>query len=99
MAKIDINSISEMHESAESIRQYCQEFKDTANELKNATDALTQDSEGWQSEASEIFNANITDAKRWMDEIAAVVDEFSAAIDEAGNKYQETDAQASQSFK
>ena len=99
MAKIDINSISEMHESAESIRQYCEEFKNTANQLKAATDQLTQDAEGWQSEASEIFNANITDAKRWMDEIAAVVDEVSAAIDAAGNKYQETDAQASQSFK
>lgn len=99
MAKIDINSISEMHESAESIRQYCQEFKETANQLKSATDTLTQDSEGWQSEASEIFNANITDAKRWLDEIATVVEEFSAAIDEAGEKYTETDSEAAQGFR
>lgn len=99
MAKIDINSISEMHESADSIRQYCEEFKETAAQLKAATDTLTQDSEGWQSEASEIFNANITDAKRWMDEIAAVVDEFAAAIDEAAEKYVDTDAQAAQGFK
>lgn len=99
MAKIDINSISEMHESAESIRQYCEDFKTTATALKNATDTLTQDSEGWQSEASEIFNQNITDAKRWLDEIAAVVDEFSVAIDEAAEKYVDTDSQAAQSFK
>lgn len=99
MAKIDINSISEMHESAESIRQHCQEFKDAATQLKATTDELTQNSEGWQSEASEIFNANITDAKRWMDEIAAVVDEFAAAIDEAAERYVDTDAQAAQSFK
>ena len=99
MAKIDINSINEMYESAESIRQYCQEFKDAATALKTATDTLTQVAEGWQSEASEIFNANITDTKRWMDEIAAVVDEFSAAIDEAGEKYVDTDSQAAQGFK
>ena len=99
MAKIDITSINEMHESAESIRKYCQDFKDAATALKAATDTLTQSSEGWQSEASEIFNANITDAKRWLDEIAAVVDEFSAAIDEAAEKYVETDSQAAQGFK
>jgi uncharacterized protein YukE len=96
--KIDINSISEMHESAESIRKYCEDFKETAQQLKQATDNLTQSADGWNSEASEIFNNNITDAKRWLDEIAAVVDEFSAAIDEAAEKYVETDAQAAQAF-
>ena len=99
MAKIDISSINEMHESATSIREKCENFKQTATQLKAATDARTQDAEGWQSEASEIFNANITDAKRWMDEIAAVVDEFAAAIDEAGEKYVDTDSQAAQGFK
>ena len=99
MAKIDITSISEMHESAESIRQYCQEFKDTANLLKAATDTLVQDSEGWQSSASQKFSANIEVFKRWMDEMAALVDDFSAAIDEAAEKYVGTDEQAAQGFK
>ena len=99
MPKIDITSISEMHESAESIRKYCQDFRDAAVALKASTDNLTQNSEGWQSEASEIFSANITDAKRWLDEMAAVVEEFSAAIDTAGEKYVDTDTQAAQSFK
>jgi uncharacterized protein YukE len=99
MAKIDIKSINEMHESATSIREKCEQFKETANQLKAATDALTQDAEGWQSEASEIFNANITDAKRWMDEIAQVVVEFSTAIDDSAVKYVQTDAEAAKGFK
>ena len=99
MAKIDINSINEMHESATSIREKCEQFKETANALKAATDALTQDAEGWQSEASEIFNQNITDAKRWLDEIAQVVVEFSTAIDDSAVKYMQTDAEAAKGFK
>lgn len=99
MAKIDITSISEMHETASSIRELCEDFKEQATQLKAATDNLTQSSEGWQSEASEIFNQNITDAKRWLDEIAEVVVEFANAIDTAGDKYVEMDSTASQGFK
>lgn len=99
MAKIDINSISEMHESAGNIRKYCEDFKQTAQQLQQATQTLTESSDGWQSEASQIFRENIDEAKRWMDEMAAVVDEFAAAIDLAGETYTEMDMTASQNFR
>lgn len=99
MAKIDISSINGMHESATSIREKCEAFKTTAEQLKAATDTLVQDAEGWQAEASEIFAANITDAKRWLDEIAQVVVEFSTAIDDTAVKYVQTDTEAAKGFK
>lgn len=99
MANIDIQSISGIHESANDIRKQCEQFKETAQQLKTATDTLTQSADGWQSEASEIFNANITAAKTWLDEIATVVEEFAAALDVAADSYVETDSQAAQGFK
>lgn len=98
MAEFDV-TISSMTDAASNIRTYCEEFKTTADELKQATNTLTTSSDGWDSEASKIFNDNIEEAHRWMSEMSAIVDEYAAMLDKAAETYTDADQASAKNFK
>ena len=95
MAKIDISSISGMTSSAGDIRKHILDFQGTSVEMINATAKMK---ENWQGEAADIFENNANQAKKWMDEMVVVVNNFAKAIDEAAEKYQTTDSEAAKAF-
>lgn len=98
MAEFDV-TISSMSEAANNIRTYCDDFKSTADELKQATETLTTSSDGWDSEASKIFNENIVEAHRWMSEMGAIIDEYAAMLDKAVETYQSADQASAKNFR
>ena len=98
MAEFDV-TLSSMTEAATNIRTYCDDFKSTADELKQATETLTTSSDGWDSEASKIFNENIGEAHRWMSEMAAIIDEYAAMLDKAAQTYQDADQASAKNFR
>ncbi len=91
-------TLSSMSQASANIRTYGEEFQTTADELKAATENLTTSSEGWNSEASEIFNSNIADAHRWMTEMSKLVAEYSENLEKAREKYETTDVNAAKHF-
>lgn len=97
MAQFDV-TLSSMEEAANNIRTHSEEFKTTADELKTATENLTTSSEGWDSEASKIFNDNIAEAHRWMTEMSGVVEEFAAMLDKSREAYETADLTSAKNF-
>lgn len=98
MAEFDV-TLSSMTEAAGNIRTYCDEFQSTADELKSATETLTTSSDGWNSEASQIFNENIVEAHRWLTEMANLVNEYAATLDKARDTYETADVTAAKNFQ
>lgn len=92
-------TLSEMTQSASKVREYCQNFKDAADKLKSATNELTSSSEGWDSEASKVFNENIEQAHKWLTQMSELVNEFAKAIDQSRETYQTTDETSAKLFK
>ena len=97
MAEFEV-VLSSMTDTAGKVRQYCEDFRTAANELKDATAELTSSAEGWNGEASQIFNENIVQANTWMTEMSALVDEFAAALDKARETYQTADETSAKQF-
>lgn len=92
-------TLSEMTQSASKIREYCQNFKDTADQLKSATETLTTSADGWSSEASQMFNANIQEAHKWLTQMSDLINEYAQAIDQSRETYQTADETSAKAFK
>ena len=98
MAEFDV-TLSSLTEASGNMRSYCEEFKVAADELKVATENLTSASDGWNGEASQIFNENIVEAHRWLTEMSVLVDEYAATLDKTHDIYQEADESAAKGFR
>ena len=98
MAEFEV-VLSNMSESAGKIREYCENFKTTADELKSATETLTTSADGWSSEASQMFNENIAQAHQWLTQMSELVNEFAAALDKSRETYQSADETSAKQFK
>ena len=98
MAEFEV-VLSNMTESASKIREYCENFRTAADELKSATETLTTSADGWSSEASQIFNENIGQAHQWMTQMSEIVNEFATALDKSREAYQTADETSAKQFK
>ncbi len=92
-------TLSEMTTASGNVRKYCQDFRDAADQLKNATQTLTTSADGWSSEASQIFNENIVQAHKWLTQMSDLVNQFAEAIDKSRDTYRTTDETAAKNFK
>ncbi len=95
MAEFDV-TLSAMESAATNIRNYTQSFKEEADAVYSAAQNL---SEAWTGDASETFVDNMEQLHRWMTEMAAVLDTYSAALTTAKEEYKDADEQSSKNFR
>ena len=94
MAEFDV-TLSAMTEAATNIGNYTTQFKEQADQTYQAAQKL---SEGWVGDASQTFVENMEQLRQWMNELAAVLDEYSANLNKAGANYEDADVTAAKNF-
>jgi len=97
MAEFEV-VLSSLTDSATSIRAKCDDFRNAANEFKSATDTLTGNGD-WDSDAAQMFDANVTEANKWLNTMSDLINEFAAALDTARETYQTADETGAKQFK
>ncbi len=97
MAEFEV-VLSSLTDSAASIREKCDQFRTAANEFKSATDQLTGNGD-WDSDAAQMFDANVTEANKWLNTMSDLINEFAAALDAAKETYQTADETGAKQFK
>lgn len=95
MAEFDVR-LSAMADAANNIKNYTQMFKENGDAIYQAAQTL---SEGWQGDASQIFVDNMEQLHNWMNEMAVILDTYSAALDKNRSNYEEGDIQSAGNFK
>lgn len=94
MAEFDV-TLSAVTEAATNIGNYTQEFKEQADQTYQAAQTL---SEGWVGDASQTFVENMEQLHTWMNEMAATLDTYSAALNKARETYENADVSAAKNF-
>ena len=94
MAEFDV-TLSAVTQSATNISNYTQEFKEQADQTYQAAQTL---SEGWVGDASQTFVENMEQLHTWMNEMAATLDTYSAALNKARETYESADVTAAKNF-
>ena len=94
MAEFDV-TLSAVTEAATNISNYTQEFKEQADQTYQAAQTL---SEGWVGDASQTFVENMEQLHTWMNEMAATLDTYSAALNKARETYESADVTAAKNF-
>ncbi|MBQ3079556.1 MAG: WXG100 family type VII secretion target [Clostridia bacterium] len=95
MAEFDV-TLSAMAQAASNISNYTEQFKEEADATYQAAQTL---SNGWVGDASQTFVDNMEQLHRWMNELVAVLETYSANLNQARDKYQTTDASAAKNFR
>ena len=95
MAEFDV-TLSAMESAAQNISNYTQSFKEEADGVYNAAQTL---SESWTGDASQTFVENMEQLHHWMDELASVLDTYSAELNTARAAYEEADVNSSKNFR
>lgn len=85
--KIDV-TISEMSAAASAIAQANQEWRDTITALMKANQALV---DVWQGETRDRFVEGMEKRHTWYTNMADLVDELVATLNENANTYTEMD--------
>ena len=94
MAEFDV-TLSAVTQAATNISNYTQEFKEQADQTYQAAQTL---SEGWVGDASQTFVENMEQLHTWMNEMAATLDTYSAALNKARETYESADVTAAKNF-
>ena len=94
MAEFDV-TLSAMTDAASNISTYTQEFKEQAEQTYQAAQKL---SEGWVGDASQTFVDNMEQLRTWMNEMAAVLETYSASLNKARESYENADVTAAKNF-
>ena len=94
MAEFDV-TLSAVTEAATNISNYTQEFKEQADQTYQAAQTL---SEGWVGDASQTFVENMEQLHTWMNEMAATLDTYTAALNKARETYENADGSAAKNF-
>ena len=98
MAEFELTA-SEMTSAAGKVKQYCQNFKETADQLKAATETLTTSADGWSAESSQIFNENIQEAHKWLTQMSELINQYAETIEQSRDLYVNGDEAAAKNFK
>ena len=93
-AEFDV-TLSAMTNAAKNIKNYTVEFKEQANQVYQAAQVL---SEAWVGDASATFVENMGELHKWMTEMAATLDTYSAALDTACETYETADINSAKNF-
>lgn len=95
MAEFDV-TLSAMTDAANNINNYTQLFKENGDAVYQAAQTL---SEGWQGDASQIFVDNMEQLHNWMNEMAAILETYSMALNKNRDNYEEGDVRSAANFK
>lgn len=98
MAQFEV-TLSRMTDTANNMRNHCEEYRNAANELKSITENLTGASGGWDAVTSRKFNDNIAQFHSWMTEMGALVDEYAVAVERARDLYESADLASAKQFR
>lgn len=94
MAEFEV-TLSAVTEAATNISNYTQDFKEQADQTYQAAQTL---SEGWVGDASQTFVENMEQLHSWMNEMAATLDTYTAALNKARETYENADVSAAKNF-
>lgn len=88
-------TLSAMSSAAKNIGTYTNQFKSEADETYQAAKTL---GESWVGDASATFAENMEQLHRWMDEMVAVLETYSAMLNKSRDEYETTDVNAVRNF-
>ena len=71
-------------------------FKENADAIYQAAQTL---SEGWQGDASQTFVDNMEQLHTWMNEMSAILETYSTALNKNRENYEEGDVRSAANFK
>lgn len=94
MAEFDVK-LPDMIEAANNIKNYTEMFRETGDAVYKAAQDLNN---GWKGDAAQIFGENMEQLHNWMNEMAGVLDTYSAALDKNRINYEEGDIESSKFF-
>lgn len=94
MANFDV-TLSALTDAAANIKSHTEEFKEQAEQTYQAAQTL---SEGWEGDASQTFVDNMQQLHNWMNQMAEVLNTYSAALDKAKETYETADMNSAKNF-
>ena len=84
-------TVSELQQAATNINTSADDYEAAATALKNAADELAAT---WEGDSQVAFVDEQTRAYEWYKKMAEICRQFANAMQQAAQKYEETDAQA-----
>ncbi len=94
-ARLEV-TVSELQQAANNINNSADDYEGAANELKNAADELAAT---WEGDSQVAFVDEQTRAYEWYRKMAEICRQFANAMQQAAQKYEETDAQATNTIR
>lgn len=89
-------TVSELQQAATNINNSADDYENAATALKNAADELAST---WEGDSQVAFVDEQTRAYQWYQKMAQICRDFARAIQQAAEKYAETDAQATSTIR
>lgn len=89
-------TVSELQQAATNIRTSADDYEAAATALKNAADELAST---WEGDSQVAFVDEQSRAYDWYRKMAEICREFANAMQQAAQKYEETDAQATSTIR
>lgn len=89
-------TVSELQQAATNISSSADDYETAAGQLKNAADELAAT---WEGDSQVAFVEEQTQAYQWYQKMAEICREFANAMQQAAQKYEETDAQATSAIR
>ena len=89
-------TVSELQQAATNINNSADDYENAATALKSAADELAST---WEGDSQVAFVDEQERAYQWYQKMAEICREFANAMQQAAQKYEETDAQATSTIR
>lgn len=89
-------TVSQLQQAATNISTSADDYETSATALKNAADELAST---WEGDSQVAFVDEQTRAYEWYKKMAEICRQFATAMQQAAQKYEETDAQATSTIR
>jgi len=89
-------TVSQLQQAATNISASADDYESAATALKNAADELAST---WEGDSQVAFVDEQTRAYEWYKKMAEICRQFANAMQQAAQKYEETDAQATSTIR
>ena len=89
-------TVSQLQQAATNISTSADDYETSATALKNAADELAST---WEGGSQVAFVDEQTRAYEWYKKMAEICRQFATAMQQAAQKYEETDAQATSTIR
>lgn len=89
-------TVSQLQQAATNINTSADDYEASATALKNAADELAST---WEGDSQVAFVDEQTRAYEWYKKMAEICRQFANAMQQAAQKYEDTDAQATSTIR